>query len=641
MGAVYLAWDTILHRLVALKLMFSQTATDGARFLREAKAQAAVDHPNVLAIYDFDQDNGQYYIAMPVLEGETLAARLARDKVLTPFEVMWIACGIAAGVAAVHARGFTHRDLKPSNIALCGDRAAPLPPRPAPEAVRVFDLGLAKSQSPGEGDDLTRANAVLGTPAYMAPEQAVGKPVPASDMFALGVVMLEAAAGKKVFVGKTSFDCQLAVRETHPIPPHVYIPNFPPRLSALMMRLLEKDPASRPTAAEVVAELLAMLAAEEHAAQPTPTPAPAPPSPVAAPAPACAKRFRIGRLALPLVALALVAAGVVVIVRDKDGNVLYTITLPDGANIEIAQKPPAGAPPKPLPLADRDRKAAEYVLSVDGTVRVNGADSGIKTATELPREPFALTGVDLNGIAKVRDADLAVIAACAGLIDLRLYGTSVTDEGLVHLRNHRLTILDLGKTKVSDAGLAHLKGSAKSLTSLHLFGTTVTDDGLSNFAGCDRLLCLALGQTRVNDACVARFAGAAGIESLYLDGTDVTDTTLVALKGRARLRSLTVQNSKASAAGVAALAKALPLCQIVWDGGTIEPKVFAAPPTKPGVACTIDVKQQVDWRRSRRTARRSSCAPASGRPCMRPPPAARCAPSTAGRRLTRTAAGRS
>src|SRR4249919_1812577 len=184
MGVVYAARDERLERSVAVKTMSSVAQDDTARkrFWREARAAASVNHPNVCHIYEIGEHGPELFIAMELLEGQSLAERL-HDGPLSVAETVPIGLGILAALAALHARGIVHRDLKPSNVFL------------TPHGVKLLDFGLAR---PTPQDDhatmaqLTHAGTVVGTPQYMAPEQIMGEPVDArGDLFATGAILFE------------------------------------------------------------------------------------------------------------------------------------------------------------------------------------------------------------------------------------------------------------------------------------------------------------------------------------------------------------------------------------------------------------------------------------------------------------------
>lgn len=238
MGAVYKAKDKRLGRLVALKVMRPDWTSDGERrerFIREARTASALNHPNILVIYEIDADEGVDYIAMEYVPGGTLAGLLASGP-LPAERALRLAAQIADALAAAHAAGIVHRDLKPSNIML-----------PAGDRVKVVDFGLAKllgsalpTGDPGEA--VTATGAILGTAPYMSPEQAAGRPVDArSDLFSLGTILYEMLAGRRPFDADSAAGTLAAILRDAP----AALPGVTSPVSRLVERCLRKGPAER------------------------------------------------------------------------------------------------------------------------------------------------------------------------------------------------------------------------------------------------------------------------------------------------------------------------------------------------------------------------------------------------------------
>ena len=254
MGIVYLADDLSLHRRVALKVMRPALAADAAvrqRFLREARACAAVKHEHVVELYAVEEDRGVPFMVMQYLEGEPLNDRLRREGPLPASEVVRIGRETAEALAAAHERGLIHRDVKPANIWLQGE--------PGPSAtggrVKILDFGLVRAL---DGDSaLTRTGYIVGSPAYMAPEQTGKRPIDGRcDLFSLGCVLYEAAVGERPFQGDGLMGILASVIANQPAPPAERNPAVPPALSDLILRLLSKDPAGRPASARETADAL-------------------------------------------------------------------------------------------------------------------------------------------------------------------------------------------------------------------------------------------------------------------------------------------------------------------------------------------------------------------------------------------------
>jgi urea transport system substrate-binding protein len=280
-GDVFEAEDVLLGRRAALKVLRPDRAREPRhrrRFLQEARSLAGVRHPNVVAVYqvgEADSARGEPlpFLAMECLAGETLEARLQREGRLPLADALAVARAVAEGLAGVHDAGLVHRDVKPANIFLCrgerdsGDR--PTDSRPLGAAVRLLDFGLARAAEPGVVDRLTEAGTVLGTPAYLSPEQARGRPLDGrSDLFALGVVLFRACSGRLPFEGSDTLSLLTALAVDEPPALDKIAPDVPPSLCALLAELLAKDPALRPTDARTVADRLDAIACGETAAPP-------------------------------------------------------------------------------------------------------------------------------------------------------------------------------------------------------------------------------------------------------------------------------------------------------------------------------------------------------------------------------------
>jgi serine/threonine protein kinase len=248
MGVVFEAEDLQLRRRVALKAMLPELAADETsrqRFLREAQSAAAVEHDHIVSIYQVGEDRGVPYIAMPFLKGESLEQRLARQPPLAFHDVVRIGKETAAGLAAAHQRGLIHRDIKPANLWLEAET----------NRVKILDFGLARAAT--DTAHLTQAGAIVGTPAYMAPEQVGGLPLDARcDLFSLGCVLYELSTGELPFKGRDAISTLMAVATENPKPPSKLNPSLPREFSDLVMHLLAKSPADRPRSAEALFETL-------------------------------------------------------------------------------------------------------------------------------------------------------------------------------------------------------------------------------------------------------------------------------------------------------------------------------------------------------------------------------------------------
>jgi len=263
MGEVYLAEDSRLRRKVALKVLPESIAADKQRLLRferEAHSVSALNHPNILTIHEFGAQGATYYLASEFVQGETLRARLRRQRLTLP-ETVDIIVQIASALQAAHEAGIIHRDIKPDNVMIREDGY-----------VKVLDFGLAKlseppatSSEPQAGDPdaetrtqlQTQAGMIMGTVAYMSPEQARGKLVDArTDIFSLGAVLYEMLAGRQAFTGETISHTIVAVLETQPVPLSETGEHFPAEVESIVKNTLAKNPDERyQTARALLADL--------------------------------------------------------------------------------------------------------------------------------------------------------------------------------------------------------------------------------------------------------------------------------------------------------------------------------------------------------------------------------------------------
>jgi eukaryotic-like serine/threonine-protein kinase len=260
MAQVFRGQDTTLDRQVAIKILAPQFARDPSfveRFRREAQAAARLNHPNIVNVYDTGVDGDTNYIVMEYVEGRTLAEYLARGGTLAPRKAAEIAEKVAEALAAAHAQGVIHRDIKPANIMVTRDGR-----------VKVMDFGIARLVA--GPDTVEQTAAVLGTAAYLSPEQAQGQTVDArSDLYSLGIVLYEMVTGKPPFTG----DSAMAVAYKHvqetPPPPSSLNSDVPPRMDAVVMRALAKNPANRyQSAGEFRDDLMRVIAGQEVEATP-------------------------------------------------------------------------------------------------------------------------------------------------------------------------------------------------------------------------------------------------------------------------------------------------------------------------------------------------------------------------------------
>jgi len=245
MGVVYRAWQAGLNRTVALKMLIAGAYSDPAtrtRFLLEAESVAALEHPNIVKVFAFGEHDSHPFLAMEFLPGGSLADRVRASGPLPPLESASLVAKLATAVAHAHTRGVVHRDIKPANVLLTSDGEP-----------RLTDFGLAKVGR----SDLSVTGQVLGTPAYMAPEQAAGKVrevgTPA-DVYALGAVLYDLLTGRPPFLGHSAAATLQKVLTAEPVHPRSLKPSIPRDLETICLKCLEKEPDKRYATAQAVAD---------------------------------------------------------------------------------------------------------------------------------------------------------------------------------------------------------------------------------------------------------------------------------------------------------------------------------------------------------------------------------------------------
>jgi hypothetical protein len=310
MGVVFEGEDLRLGRKVAIKAMLPHLAGKHSfrqRFLREARTAAALAHDHIVPIFHVGEEHGAPFIVMPLLRGESLDARLACGEALSMAEVRRVGREIAQGLAVAHAAGLIHRDIKPDNLWLeaPGNR------------VKILDFGLARVSS--EESSLTQQGAIVGTPAYMAPEQVrAGEIDSRCDLFSLGVILYRLATGQPPFNGTDAVSTLMSVATEEPPPPRQINPQIPPALAQLIMKLLRKRPEERYQSAAEVVQALTRIESPT-----TTTPAPV--------------RGRTRRWLVAAGFLILLALGAGVVVKLQTGRGQITLRT-DNPDIEIVTR---------------------------------------------------------------------------------------------------------------------------------------------------------------------------------------------------------------------------------------------------------------------------------------------------------------
>jgi serine/threonine protein kinase len=264
MASVYKTWDHRVERIVAIKVLRSLDKNDlraVERFRLEARAAAALNHPNAVTIYDFVEEWGQYFLVMEYINGPTLKQLIGQSRQIPALQAIEIAAQVCDVLQVAHARGYIHRDIKPQNIMLTwsggGLSSSMNSERPL---VKLTDFGIVRVVEEG---GLTNSGIVLGTADYLSPEQARGETLTASsDLYSLGVVMFEMLAGRPPFVGPTAVSIAMQHASANPPPLRQFNPTVPPTVERIVMRTLQKEPEDRFQSAAELQQALRQCAKE-------------------------------------------------------------------------------------------------------------------------------------------------------------------------------------------------------------------------------------------------------------------------------------------------------------------------------------------------------------------------------------------
>jgi serine/threonine protein kinase/Leucine-rich repeat (LRR) protein len=516
MGVVFKAEDVQLRRIVALKVMKPELAADELarqRFLREAQSAAALEHDHIITIHQVGQDRGLPFLAMQFLKGEPLNQCLKRERRLPLAEAVRIGREIAEGLAEAHAHGLIHRDIKPDNVFLVSggesakDRVrSPRSSQHRPK-VKILDFGLARPVE--EQKHLTQQGAIIGTPMYMAPEQASGQELDARcDLFSLGCVLYRMTTGRQAFQGRDTMTTLMAVATKQPVAPAEVDEAIPSALSNLVMKMLAKKPGQRPRTAAVVVEALAAieraLPAQDAASDE---------GPQGGRAPVVVEegvdeeeddedregadddsgewtgrqtRSRRGlAIALATVGALVVVVGVVAVIAKflpRPGTTTQGTAPATSVVAAVPSTQPTGTAPAPhVQAKEPNRAAAERALTVGAWIRIvlpDGNTMNLNKLDALPQQNFQVESVNFSDNPQVNDEELQYLQGLPSLKGLGLGGTAVSNSGLEYLKGQtQLQTLLLNHTGISDAGLDRLKGLS-NLLSLDLRNTYATEEGI-------------------------------------------------------------------------------------------------------------------------------------------------------------------
>ncbi|MGE5190908.1 MAG: protein kinase domain-containing protein [Deltaproteobacteria bacterium] len=590
MGAVFKAMLPAVGRIVALKVMNRQhlkRRKSVTRFLREIRSAAAVDHPNIVRALDADVDRDNYFLVMEYVPGRNLKSWIRSEKALP---IGWSCeCIRQAALGLEHAfeQGMVHRDIKPSNLLVTEDEHGGLP------LVKILDLGLARFASETEDEgDVTRSGQVLGTPDYIAPEQARNTKAAdiRADIFSLGCTLFELLTGRLPFPGYTAMEKLMARASQDAFRVRQYRPDVPAELDEIVSKMLARDPRMRYTTPVEVAQALAPFATGTAGSVPAPAAAvpsraglstagppavtfasldartdaslqgfPAelheltaakPARPAALP-PSGVWRNRRTRIAAAAMGVMLILGLVWSVLPGRKGS------SPDGTAHQTHPSKKhhkersgdddtrAGDSESHEP-SDPERETAEWVLERGGAVLV----------TAVTRHGSRPKKTETTGTPDPRVADRQAIHDAAELPAGAFHLTGVELHGNIRLNQSdiarlaklpRLESLNLSDTRFTDSDIASLK-STTSLIHLDLQDTPLSDTGLVPLKNLPDLRSLQLSRTRITGAALEELASLGNLKELHLEGTPVHDRDLKHLQDLPQLETLSLARTEVTGA---------------------------------------------------------------------------------------------
>jgi serine/threonine protein kinase len=567
MGRVFKARHRRMGRVVALKAIAPDKLEDPdslSRFLREIEAAAQLEHPNVVRAYDADQVGTTHFFVMEYIEGVDLEKWVRQNGPL-PIEC---ACDYvrqaALGLQHAHERGLVHRDIKPSNLLL----------NTRDDTVKLLDLGLARLNRRATGGGalptLTCAGQIMGTPDFIAPEQARDTHAAdiRADLYSLGCTLYFLLTAKPPFPAESMVEKLLKHQFDMPTTLERLRPEASPEVSAVINRLMAKNPADRYQTPAEAAAALALLG--ERTTRPAPSrnlPPPAAPSVllspdtctgqptlrIRAPVPK-ANRARL-RLLLAVFGLLLMALAVLTAWRLK--ALLRQGNETNSPQVDASVRDSNGS------RSTNDARSAESPQQAAAAFQKLQAIVSVAR----DREHAPVVSVDCTGL-KIGDADLVHLEALPELEKLFLFDTPIGDAGMAHLRKmFHLKYLGLSKTGVTNAGLEHLR-ELPQLEELWLDHTSIGNAGLSHLKGLTRLHRLHLGGTRITDAGLPHLKGLVQLRVLDLRETRI-GSGLGHLSGLLELQSLDLSNTRIEDAVLAHLLKTANLRNLNLSGAGI------------------------------------------------------------------------
>lgn len=568
-GVIYKAKQKPLGRPVAVKMIHSHLVNVTAlkRFLQEAKTISTMHHPNIISVHDFGvSEDNQPYMVMDYVEGTTLSDYIKKEGALEPEFAVNLAMQICDGLSHAHSHNVLHRDLKPNNVML-------VPLAAGEHHLRVLDFGLAKLFAEDEqADHLTKTGETVGTPAYMSPEQVMGKKLsPRSDIYSLGCLMYHCLTGFVPFGGATKMETMLKQLNDPPPPFSEYDIDVSERLEELVMQLLSKDPAGRPESMAQVKERLKALMSYHSSGNVS---ALARKEKKKAPA----KKIeiepkKIAMIAVPLLLVSVAGTATYFYMQQKPATKVEQTTqlvtkadpvktsTPAVTNSETKEDTPANAtaPAVIEPKAEKPvEQGPDYKPNFDDKVFL-GKFEGKDNIRELSSDGRDIQNQSLYYVGKLNDLKK---------LDLTK-SRSINDSGLAYLKNMQLTSLGLSNTNVSDSGLSAI-GTLKSLINLDLSNTKVTANGLGQLSTCRNLQTLDLHQNKLGNSNLDGLKELNNLDMLVLGETGIGDLAMKSLANMRMLRTLYLNDASITNAGLSNLSNLENLQKLDLSGTKID-----------------------------------------------------------------------
>lgn len=537
-GVIYKAKQNPLGRLVAIKMVHSHIVSQRSlkRFEQEAKTISNLVHPNIISIHDFGvSEDQQPYMVMDFMDGEPLSEYIKRNQRLSLEETISYANQICDGLSHAHAKGILHRDLKPNNIML-------VPLESGENHIKILDFGLAKLLHEDEenpGDHLTKTGETVGTPAYMSPEQVMGKNMDRqTDVYALGCVIYHCLTGSPPFVGETKMETMLMHLNKAPTPVNELLQEeiIDPLFDSLILKLLAKDPKERFASMQEVKRAIneakrglftsvqtAPKVKSDHSTKPKERLEETKKTNESDLAPQKNKG-----LIIALCALALIGFPLTMLVFNLN---------------------------KPVEKFTKEKETETQKLPEPEEMPDQMFKSNIETEVRKQDDNNKASHIIRTNGLKISDRALLFLEKVHNLHELYLDGSPITDRGLEHIiRFKGIQVLSLKNTKVTDNGMKTLS-LLPQLQVLDLTNSQITDEALPQIGECKKLISLNLANTKITSKNLSSISTIQGLKILNLSKTKITDNNLQSLANLKNLTELVVTDTAIGDKGALAISK--------------------------------------------------------------------------------------